>query len=30
MFDMHIVVDAGGIRDYGNASAKITLVHENY
>jgi len=30
MFDMHIVVDVGGIRDYGNASAKVTLVHENY
>ena len=30
MFDMHIVVDAGGIRDYGNASGKNTLVHEKY
>ena len=30
MFDMHIVVDAGGIRDYGNASDKITLVNEIY
>jgi len=30
MFDMHIVVDAGGIRDYGKTSNQITLVNEIY
>lgn len=30
LFDRHIIMGVGRIRDYGNASAKITLVNETY
>jgi len=30
MFDVQIVLDAGGIRDNGNVSGKVTLADEIY
>ena len=28
LYDMHIIMDVGGIRDYGNASTRVTMVNE--